>query len=163
MKKLVWVLLLCFLFPVTATAATEVGMVPCVQKMETGWRMSLSKRCRQLTEDQVRANNKRLLRLKFYQKQEVEWTKSEQTYEKRREALQKEAALRESQLKKTQEHLKAEVLAREKWQKAYGDLKKERLPPRHWTQSPAFWFGVGFLTASAIAGATVAVVIAVRK
>lgn len=151
-------LLVFLLLPTTSHA----GVVPCVSKSETGWRLSLTESCRQLTIKQVQDNNKRLLLLKYYQDKEKKDAEVRALRDAEVAQLKKDNQNALSQLKKTKEWLESEATAHKKWRKAFEDLKKEKLPPKHWTQSPGLWFGIGFVSAGIVAGVVVGVVVAVR-
>lgn len=159
MVKWFWLSLLVFLLP---PSISNANVVPCVTKSETGWRLSLTESCRQLTIKQVQDNNKRLLLLRYYQDKEKKDLEALKLRETEVSQLKKDNQNISSQLKKTKEWLEGEATAHKKWRKAFEDLKKEKLPPKHWTQSPGLWFGIGFVSAGIVAGVVVGVVVAVR-
>lgn len=138
-------------------------LVPCLEEVRGRWTLSKKDFCRQLSVDQLRENNKRLLELRHYR--ETVSVQAKKTADDLDRLVKISDADRE-RFDKTTGMLKTEIDIRRqeaaKWRIAYEDLRKQPPPPLHWSQHPAFWFGVGFLVAGTAAGVT-AIVLLTQK
>ena len=152
-----------FLYPARVWSADKPSIIPCMLFKDGDWKPHESEKCRQLTAQQVKENNRRLLELKSLREHAAQGAKLRLDYQNLVSTTEKERVLHQREAAELKKEAGRQSEMAKTWEKAFVRLKNERLPPRHWTEHPAFWFGVGFIAAGAVAGVTVAVVITVRR
>lgn len=139
--------------------------IPCLEKNSRGqWRINKKASCVQYQSAQFRQVVDRLTQLETFK------AKLQKTCDKARESYKaldknwKRAELRWDRQTKIYGNLLAyNQKEATTWRKAFYELKKQKVPPKSWTESPWLWFGVGVATTIAITVGTALIINAVNQ
>lgn len=139
--------------------------IPCLEKNSQGrWRIDKKKSCVQYQNAQFKQVVDRLTQLETFK------AKLQKTCDKARASYKnldqnwKRAELRwDRQTKIYGNLLEYNQKEAKTWRDAFYKLKKQKIPPKSWTESPWLWFGVGVATTIAITVGTALIINAINN
>jgi hypothetical protein len=148
-----------FLWPLTGLAQTKVPCVNVVKDSRGRPRAKLDKKqeCVQYTVPQFRKVVDRLTQLRSYKKEILPACKRSNEELKRLDKSWQKAQVRwDRQVKHYGNLIGYNQKEAQEWRKAFYKLKGQKIPPRPFYDTPAFWVGVGvFATVAIVAGTAV--------